>query len=136
MPLVTGFPVTAVRKCGFLTQSSTRVATLHSGKVQRECQKAGACAHHAVPFPNAALEAAKKHGRQKPQEVLVEREAVQLLNDKLVFENRYFHSKQEGGKLLKKNSSSLQIPKIFETLGAWNGVCDTQVGLSPLLFSC
>ena len=68
---------------------------------------------------------------------------MQLVNDRIMFENRYFQSKQEGGKLLKKNSSSLQIPKIFETLGAWNGVCDTQVGLSPLLlylvlmlFSC
>lgn len=62
MPLGTGFPVTAVRKCGFLTQSFTRVATLHSGNAQRECQKAGACAQDAVPFADAALEGAKKMG--------------------------------------------------------------------------
>ena len=39
----------------------------------------------------------------------------------------FCQSKQEEGKFLKKKPTSLQIPKILEAFGAWNGVCDTQV---------
>jgi len=47
--------------------------------------------------------------------------------------NRYFQSKQEDGKILKKKKESILIPKIFDTFGAWNGtVCDTQVCCSVL----
>jgi len=52
---------------------------------------------------------------------------------KMSWHNRYFQSKQEDGKILKKKKESILIPKIFDTFGAWNGtVCDTQVSCGVL----
>jgi hypothetical protein len=39
----------------------------------------------------------------------------------------YFQSKQEHGKLLRKKPNSLTISTIFDTFGAWNGSCETEV---------
>ena len=48
----------------------------------------------------------------------------------------YFQSKQEKGKILRKNKRSLTIPKIYDSMAAWNGICESQVCLSVCLPVC